>query len=152
MSLSYTIELLRDTLDEMIPLLRVHFEEVQDNLSAFPFNPDYERYLQMEQLGMLHVACVRDQGVLIGYGVYLLTEHIHSRGVNCASNSAFYVKPEYRHTGVSHQLIVFAEGYLKTCGASLIVYGMKCGKTYESLCRTAGYTPMELHYSKYVGD
>ena len=62
----FKVEYLRDCIEEMKPLLYDHYLEVHAYPDKIPFNPDYDRYLELEKSGVIHLTTARVDGKMVG--------------------------------------------------------------------------------------
>ena len=78
-NITFQKELFRDIKLEIQPLLVQHWEEVAMYKDKVPLAPDWARYQDMEDNGVLHVVTVRDSGTLVGYYVTMIVHGLHYR-------------------------------------------------------------------------
>lgn len=152
MTIVYAEEKLKDCLEEMKPILRLHYEEIAMYKDKIPLDPDYSKYFLLEEEGIFHAVTVRDEGKLIGYFLSLVTPSIHYSQTVYAVNDILYVHPNYRLSGVGQEMFRFAEEKLKEKGADVIAIHMKTALPFDSLCKGMGYDYAERNYTKYIGD
>lgn len=150
--IEYKEEKLHECLEEMKPLLLKHYEEVAMYQDKIDFNPDYDRYFQLEELGMIHIVTVRDEGKLIGYFLSLINYNLHYSDHLYAVNDILYVDESYRNEGVGQELFSKAEEFLLDKGVSVISIHMKTEKPFDSLCENLDYDYCERLYTKYIGE
>ena len=149
---TYQVELLSDVIEEMVPLLEAHYKEVHAFPDKIPFNPDYDSYFKLEEMGIYHTVTVREDGELIGYCCALVSRNLHYQDHLYAVNDVIYVDKEYRHSNVAEELIAFVEECYKELGASVMTFHMKCSIPFESLCKSRGMEKKEYLYMKFIGD
>jgi len=147
----YTEDLM-DCLDEMIPLLEKHYIEVHPYPDKIPFNPDYERYKNLNDQGLIHYIAVRDDGKLIGYCLAFMLPNLHYSDHIYATNDVIYLDEAYRHSSVAYELLSYAEECYKELGASVMTIHMKTGVPFKGLCRRRDLEHIENLYMKYIGD
>lgn len=145
-------ENLKDCIEEMKPLLAEHYKEVAVYQDKIEFNPDYERYLDMNVLGFVRVFTIRDEGKLVGYSLYLLNPNIHYKDHLYAVNDVIYVDPEYRGSTAAYRLMKLSEKTLKAAGVSVMTIHMKTYLPFERLCQAFDMDKVEYLYMKYIGD
>lgn len=145
-------EKVKDILPEISDLLEAHWEEVAWYKDKVPLKPDYDRYLQMEELGMVHAATVRYDGELVGYDINFVAPSLHHSSTVYASNDIIFLHPLHRGGGTALKLIAFAEEKLKEMGVSVVSLNMKVDKPFVSLAERAGFAKQEYVYSKYIGE
>ena len=151
--ITYGVESLKDCLDEMKPLLEKHWEEIAHHKDKIKLNPNYEQYLSMEEMGLVHTCTVRDEGKLIGYFVSFIVPNLHYQDHLWAMNDILFLEPAYRGDGrTAFQLLSFAEEMLIELGVSVIQLHMKIDFPFEPLAEACGYKKVEYNYSKYVGE
>lgn len=143
-------EWLKDCLEEMKPLLVEHYHEVAAYPEHIRFNPQYERYLELERLGNVRTFVVRLKHKMVGYFVFFTVPHMHYQDHKYAMNDIVFLKPEVRgvHTPA---MFGYVEHCLKTEGISVITYHMKTYAEFHGLMEHLEYDHMEHLYTKYIG-
>jgi hypothetical protein len=111
-------------LDEMQPLLRAHWEEIA-HWPDIEFKPALERYQQLEAVNYLRIYTVRDQGVLVGYAIYVVATGLHSCQTLQAEEDCFYISPAARSRQLWMGLLNLAESSLKAEGVVIILQHQK---------------------------
>lgn len=145
-------ETIENALEEMKPLLEAHYLEVHAFPDKIAFNPDYEKYLSLEKVGMTHLTTVRDDGVLVGYCLACLVPNMHYKDHVYAMNDVIYVDPKYRHSWIPGKLLEYAEAEYKRLGASVMTIHMKIKIPFDALCKSVGLDKVENIYMKYIGE
>lgn len=151
-NITYQQELYSDIALEIQPLLVQHYEEVAMYKDKVPLAPDWKRYKDMEERGILHVVTVRDDGVLVGYYVTMIVEGLHYRFTKYGVNDIVLIKPEYRNAGVGLGLFRKVEALLKEVGVEVMTVHMKTYIPFDSLCEGLGFDYAERLYTKYIGE
>ena len=144
--IEYKQEFLCTCLDDIKPLLKDHWEELALHQDEIKLEPDYDRYLQMED--KLKVFTLRDRGELVGYLIVIVDNHLHYASTLWATTDVFYLKPEYRNMSFGSTLLQFCEDCLKEDGVDVFMVGMKVHRPFEELVESLGYKPVELTYGK----
>jgi len=150
--ITYHEERLTDVIDEMKPLVEKHYEEVHAYKDKVPLNPDWEKYKELDSLGMMHTTTVRDGGKLIGYCVFLVSKNLHYKDHVYAINDVLYLDESYRGTAVAFTLLALAERLLKDIGVSVMTIHMKTHVPFDGLMRALDFNKIEYLYGKYIGD
>lgn len=150
--ISYAVEPLEDILEELKPLLEEHYEEVAMYKDRVKLDPDYEKYLTLSELGILHCVTVRDKGVLIGYFITFIQPHLHYQETLYGVNDILFLEPSYRGSDVAVKLFMFAEERLRDEGVDVLVLHMKTSLPFEGLAKFLHYDKAEYNYSKYIGE
>ena len=152
MTVEYKVELLEDCLEEIKPLLEDHYKEVAMYQDKIKLSPSYDRYLELEALGIIHTVTARDGENLIGYFISFIQPHMHYQENKYAVNDILFIEESYRNAEVGLGLFKFAEESLKEEGVSVVVIHMKTAVPFDSLCKGLGYDYAERNYSKYIGE
>lgn len=151
-NIEYKLETLDECLDEMIPIIEAHWEEVSMYQDKVKLSPDWDMYRKVEEADALVLMTVRDEGKLIGYFVFFVQPHMHYSEDVFAVTDALYLDQGYRHSDVSISMFIEAEEFLRQSGVSVIKVSMKTHAPFDSLCEAMGYFNVERIYSKYIGD
>jgi GNAT superfamily N-acetyltransferase len=146
------VEKIKDIVEEMKPLLEKHYKEVHLFPDKIPFNPNYEKYFELEELGMTHTLTARHDEKLIGYIVGMIYPNLHYQDHLYVVNDVIYLDEAYRHTGLAYEMVKNAEMHYKELGASVMTFHMKVGIPFKALCDQVGLEHGENLYLKYIGD
>lgn len=149
-NVTFQIETLDECLEEMKPFLKLHWEEVALYKDKILLNPDYNKYYELEKIGILRISTARDEGKLVGYFISMIQPHIHYQDHLYAVNDILYLDESYRGADVAIGLFQFAEEDLKDLGVSVLIIAMKTAKPFDALCEALDYTNVERVYSKYI--
>ena len=149
---TYELEKIADILDELVPLVQEHHEEVDTDKERVQMNPDYDTYLALEEAGAVVLHTVRDNGILAGYSVVLVHPHLHYKDNVYGQNDLLYVCPEYRSEGLAKGLLETQEEHLKELGVTVMTMHMKEDRRFEHLMQNLGYHHSEIIYKKYIGE
>lgn len=152
MSITYQKEKLVEILPEMIELIREHYEEIAWHKEKIKLNPDWGKYLELEEKDFLFILTVRKDTTLVGYAWFLVMPHLHHRDHIFAVNDVLFLKKEYRKGLTGVRLIKKAEQTLSQLNVSKVYI---TGKRDTVLCKILtkiGYEKEEENFSKYIGD
>lgn len=147
---TYTVEKMADILDEFKVLCVHHWQEIAGYKEQIALDPDWGKYLKMEELGMLAVMTARSSGVLVGYSVFIITPHLHYQQCLMAMNDLIYILPEHRgYAGA--KLILESHRFMVALGAERIMWHIKPGNDWSSVLAKMGYKQEEIMMGIYVG-
>ncbi len=150
---TYAVEKLENCLEELVPLLELHWEEIALHKDKIKLNPDYSRYLVLEQQGVCHTVVVRgNTKQVIGYFISFVVPHLHYSDHLWAMNDIMFLHPDHRGGRTALKMMKFAEARLKELGVSVIQLHMKTDFPFERLAKFCGYDKVEYNYSKFIGD
>lgn len=151
--ITYSVEKIEDTLEELKPLLELHHKEGDLHQEFLKLNPAYDQYLKMEQMGMTHFVSARDtEGSLVGYFLSIIHPNLHYKDALYGVCDIVYVDKAYRKTKTGLDMFKFVEEKLKALGVSVLTVNMKTTIPFDSLCLGLGYEYDERMYSKYIGE
>ena len=145
---AFQVERVTDILDEVKPLLEMHWREIALYQDQFPLNPDYEKYKSLDAAGVVHIVTARIGGELIGYYISFIMPHMHYRDCIVAMNDILFLKKEYRQGRTGMKLIAFAEQDLKRTGVKRIMMHVKTTHDFGQLLERMGFTNTERTFEK----
>lgn len=149
MSTTYQIEKFSDVIEESLPLLQKHWDELARNKDFVPLDINYEAYRLLEKSNVLRVYTVRKDAVLIGYAVYVLSFNLHYKSTKFATNDIFWLTPEYRKGMIGLRLFQFVEEQLKLEGVSVMQTTYKIAHpAAQRVLEGLGHVPIEISYEK----
>lgn len=141
----------RETFAEAAPgveaLIEAHWREVALYQDAIPLEPDWDRYAKADAAGKLVVVTAREAGVLIGYSVFILNEHLHYSSCLVASNDVIYLRPEKRGI-VGAKLIKRSEEILRGLGVRRMTWHIKPKNDWSSILARMDYDQEEIIMGK----
>lgn len=122
----------RTNAQEGIPKLQMHWKFFTD----------------LEKKKRLALYTARDEGKLIGVGMYLLYLHPQHFGMLSAICNTLGVNPDYRGKGVGTKIVQFAEIGLRDRGVKMVVHGYRTIYKTEPLFPKLGFVETERMYTK----
>ncbi len=154
MAIKYAVEKWAHVLPDMEAILVQHWQEIALGHDKVPLDIARDRYQDLCDSGSLHIVTARDDGVLIGYHVAIVSGHLHYLSTLHAMTDVYYILPEYRVGRTGIRLFQFIEKEMRSLGVKKLYTGCKLhtangrsGKLFEYL----GYKPTETIYTKYIG-
>lgn len=150
--ITFQEEYLADCLEEMKPLFDTHWDEIALHKDKIKLNPDYDKYLLLDSMGMLHVMTARDDDKIIGYFVSFIQPHMHYQDHTFAINDILYIHPDYRKGSMGYKLFKNAEASLKEIGVHVLMIHAKVQHDFKPLMDKLGFDRIEYNYSKYIGE
>lgn len=135
-------------LEEVKPLLPVHWEELALDKGEVPLDPRYDVYLARDRDGQVMTIALRENGALVGYFVGFVSPGLHYQTCLTLTLDIFYVLPEHRGTGGGFTLFAAVEAEAKRRGVQRMFVGSKLHKDASWLFERLGYQEVERFYSK----
>jgi GNAT superfamily N-acetyltransferase len=139
--IEYRRENYSDVIDELRPLLPVHWAELGLRLVETPLDPDFGFYERANRAGLLFAYTARLNGRLIGYCIMtVVPRHAHYNH-KFARDDTIWVAPEHRNVGAAGGLFDFMEADLSKDEPCVIVIESRIGHpALEYLLQARGYS------------
>lgn len=137
-------------LEEVKPLLPLHYEELALNKDEVPLAPQYDEYLRRDALGMVMTIAMREAGELVGYFVGFVAPGLHYQTCLTLHLDIFWLKPEHRGKMGGVMLFKAVEAEAKRRGVQRMFVGSKVHMDASWLFERLGYTECERTFSKMV--
>lgn len=144
----FAVESIANVIEEIKPLLTLHWEEIAGYKDSIPLDPDYEKYETMAQQGRLVIVTARDAGKLIGYSIFFLVNHMHYKSTLFAVNDVIFMLAEYRKGMAGVKLIKLSEVATKSVGAIKISWHLKPDHDFRPILERLGYKMDEYSMGK----
>ena len=150
--LTTQVEALNDTLEEIKPLLPLHYEKLALNKDKVPLDPQYHIYLERERDGELSLVTLRSDGELVGYWINFVTPGLHYQTCLTALIDIWFIHPDYVSGTAPLRLGRAVKAELSRRGVQRWFSAEKlhtpCGRLFEAL----GMEMVERTYSMLLGD
>ena len=148
----FAFETVAQCRDDILPLLRQHWEEVALHREGRPLEPDWAKYEAMDAAGRLATITVRKAGVLVGYAVFFIDQHIHYMGTRVAINDVVFLRKDCRGLAGA-KLLMNSEVLLQARfpGRLHILWHIKPHLDWSDVMRRLGYRQEEIVMGKMVG-
>lgn len=140
----------RPTIDELLPMLPMHWEELALDKDRVPLAPLWHLYDEHDANGQLQIIVLREDGKAIGYYWGFIAPSLHY-GILTASMDIFFVHPEHRKGRNGSILFQAVERDLRRRGVQRWVVGTKLHRDCGALFKRLGFTPIETYHSKWLG-
>jgi len=145
--ITYKIDNWLDNLPIFKAMTQAHYDEIEV-LKNFPLDPDFDTYEALWKLGKLVFVTAKDENELVGYIIYFVTPHMHSKKCLTAHEDIYFLKPEYRKGRNGLKMFQFANEYLKGIGVDLVLYSTKFETDNSSLFKYLGCKPIDKVFTK----
>lgn len=143
----YARETLAQVRDEIVPLLEAHYKEIA-HYDDIELSPDWEFYELMDSGDRLRIFTARDDGVLIGYGVFFIGQNKHYKDSRQALQDIFFIHPDFRGRTVGARLILFCDEQCRAENTQVIYHHIKAAHNFGHLLVHCGYELVDLIYAK----
>lgn len=139
-------------LEELKPLLPLHWEELALNKDKVPLDPQYDVYLRRDALGEILAISAREDGELTGYFIGFVAPGLHYKTCLTLIMDIFFIHPKSRNRFAGLKLFKAVEAEAKRRGVQRMIVGSKMHKDASVLFERLSYSPVETYYSKWIGD
>lgn len=147
--IQFACESLPECAAEIGPLWQRHYDEKVDDRSLTPFDPDWERYALLDQIGKLLILTARDEaGALVGYLMAFVDTHLHFKGTTFATVDVFWLAPEHRGGRTALRMLKASEELFRFAGAQIVVQHEWHAKGQGRLLSHLGYEGLERSMKK----
>lgn len=154
MSIEIKVVKLEEVLDKMKGTFPEHAKETELYQDRIEFNPDYDTYLTLSEADSLYFVVAEDLDTqeIVGYLSLMIHFHPHHKDVLTATNNLIYVSRNYRGKGISMNMFIEAEKFLKDAEVDLFMFSAKASNPLKDTAEVLGFDECEVVYSKYIGD
>ena len=123
MTLRFGWEHFCDLLDEpnLDDLLRSHWLELGVHKDEMSLDPDYARFVQLEEAGLFRVWTARDGKTLAGYMGWFIQPHLHYKSTLTAVEDLYMLAPAYRRGMNGVRLFATAFDALRELGVKRVI-------------------------------
>lgn len=140
------------TLQELLPMLPMHYEELALDQNRVPLVPMWEVYDRRNEAGELLLVVLRHDGRAVGYYWGFIAPGLHYATCLTGTMDIFYVHPEFRNGHAGAILFAAVEKELRRRGVHRWFVGAKLHRDCSPLFKRLGFTPIETYHSKWLGD
>lgn len=126
--------------DETRALLLRHWQEVSTT-PDIPLDPDFAAYAALEEDGILRCYILRDQGVIQGYAVFMVSQSIKYQTVTDAYCDLLYVAPRLRGQMVGPRFLQWCDEQLAKAGVQLVRHCVQRTRDFGPVLTRLGYEP-----------
>jgi len=140
-------ENVRTILGEGVFLLDEHYAEVA-HYKDIELDPDVEKYVRIDELGMLKVYTIRVIGSqdLVGYGIFHVATSMHYRRTLVAMQDVLFItKP---HRGLGREFVAWCDSELKKSGVIAVYHHVKSKHDWSHILVNMGYELVDNIYAK----
>lgn len=137
----------QELMAEMAPLWSEHHAETANKFYG-PLDPHLEMYEKCDLAGVIRFFTVRHQGRLVGYQVFIVSEHLHSRDMVQATQDILYLKPEHRRGLVGYRFLKWCMNQLKEDGIAVVHQVISARNDFGKILERMGYQLEDMTYSK----
>ena len=145
------VEPWRPTIDELRPMLPLHWRELALDQNRVPLDPQWHVYDQRDRAGELMLVVLRRDGAAIGCYWGFVAPGLHYATCLTATMDIFYVLPEHRDGRGGMVLFAAVERELRRRGVQRWFVGTKLHADCGALFKRLGFAPVETYYSKWTG-
>lgn len=152
--LTSQIEPFMSQVEELKGLLDTHYHELALNQDKVPLQPQWGLYAKRENDGELVYVTLRDMGELIGYIIGFVAPGLHYETCLTCHMDILFVRPDRRDSLARGALMMIdrMEKELRRRGVQRWFMGTKLHKDIGAIFRRRNFEPVEMTYSKWIGE
>jgi GNAT superfamily N-acetyltransferase len=150
--ITFHVDKLEENLPYLADLLQDHYQELALNKEFVPLDPQYEVYLQREKQGELVFITCRELGKIVGYYIGFVSPGLHYQTCLTCITDIFYIAKQFRGSSIGLRLFKFVEKVLIGRGVQRWFMGSKLHSDASPLFERIGAKPVEIYYSKWIGE
>ena len=147
MSLDFSHERLADCIEECKPLFEAHWQETEMYRAGTAFNPDYEKYLQYNEIGFYQFFVARRDGKIVGDAGMYDTKGMHDQR-KLAVEDTWYIVPEARQGMGAIRFLQFVEQDLRAQGVQDVYMTTKLANGAGRILEFCGYSHVANQFWK----
>ena len=146
------VEPYMDCLPELMACYDHHWEELALNKDKVPLAPQYDIYEARDDAGQLLLVTLREAGRLVGYFIGFIAPGLHYKTCLTLTMDIFWTHPDVRGGFAGVKLFRAVEKDAKRRGVHRMFYGSKMHKDASRLFEFLKMEPVEMYYTKWIGD
>lgn len=147
----FAVETMRQCIEDVRQLCVGHWDEIALDHSCVPLDPDWEKYLTLSDVGIMHIVTARDAGQLVGYHFSVVTPHLHYMSTLHAFTDIYYISPARRSGRTGLRLFQAVERELVKLGVRKWITATKLHLDNSRLLEHIGFRRTEHVYTKMIG-
>lgn len=113
-----------------------------------PFDPDFDLFLKMEDLGLLRFFVAKKDGELAGYCSFIVQSDPHSKKSLQAHGEAMFLKKEFRGQGVATSFLNWCDDQLRREGIDNVYRNAQPNSKIYKILEGLGYMPIETQMAR----
>lgn len=130
-------------------LIKEHWDEVVRD--SRPLDPWWELFRTQEKAGELICFVARKDETVIGYAVFQLQPHFHSRNCKTAFNDAIFLRKDFRKNSLGKFFLEYCDQQLEEMGVNMIIWHVKPAVDFSGTLKSIGYAHHATVYARNVG-
>lgn len=146
------VESMFDALDEALPMLQKHYEELALNKDKVPLDPDWNAYRRLDEQGAILCVTLRDKGRLVGYYTGFVLPDLHYKSCLSLKMDIFWTHPDIRGGMAGVKLFRTVRAEAKRRGVKRMFAGSKHHKDASKLFEFLKMELVETYYTEWIGD
>lgn len=136
-----------DLVAQMIPLWQIHHKETTP-YPEIPLEPDISIYENCALTGSLRIFTARQETRLVGYQVFFILKHPHSRNSLQANQDIVFLQKSLRRGLVGYKFLKFCSDALLAEGCDVVYQHISADADFGPVLRRMGYNLIDLVYGR----
>ena len=149
------VDFSRETLEvvkQNTRLIDQHWDEVViDKRRGQKASPAWDYLADLEKKDSLVTFIARENGIVIGYSIFILHQYVHNKDLILASNDAVFLQKDKRPSGAGWRFLKYCDEELEKSGVGIILWHVKPEVDFSGTLKKLGYALNEVTYMKVTG-
>ena len=133
--------------DDTKALLLLHWSEIAPH-QDLPLDPDYDAYARLEQAGCLRCYVLREQGIAVGYAVFLVMRNMKYQTSIHATADLLFLLPRMRKQLYGARFLSWCDDQLRAEGVVIVRHCVERTYEYGPVLERLGYEQEQVIYAK----
>jgi hypothetical protein len=145
--ITFQVEPLHPFVDEAKELFEKHYHEIAERTDVIKLDPDYAKYDDLANKNMLEVHTIRNDGKLVGYSLWFISQHIHYKNSLTVNSDILFISPEFRQGITGVKFIKWSTEKIKERNPQRIMFHVKDAVDYSPILKRMGAKHFESIYT-----
>jgi N-acetylglutamate synthase-like GNAT family acetyltransferase len=150
--ITFAVESLEENIPYLQHLLPEHYKELALNQDKVPLVPRYDIYINRERAGEIIFVTARESGIIVGYFIGFIQPGLHYATCLTCNMDIFYIRKDLRKGRLGIKLFQYVEKELRRRGVDRWFVGTKLHADASSLFKYLKFEPVEIYYTKWIGE
>ena len=132
---------------QALELFKKHYSEIAERKDVIKLKPNLKSYNMLYEKGALEIHTIRNDGELIGYSLWFISNHIHYADSVTANSDVLYISPEHRKGMIGVKFIKWTTEEIKKRNPQRIMFHVKPFLDYSPILERIGANFFEKIYT-----
>jgi len=144
--ITFQHEPIEHIIPEMEDLTEIHYQEIATHKHVKRLDPDWDRFIAMEEEGISRVFTARADNELVGYFITFTCPHIHFKSCIMSHNDAVFMHPDYRGAAAYRFFCAAIQDLKDNTDSDMLAVHMKLHAPFRKLLTKLGFEQTEENW------